>query len=112
MGHVSMSESIGEIVAIWNGVAIVILFDVSTDGESPMNMWKAAQAGLVQTAFELLADSISLTMLRIRGIRVLDLARGRRWYWSATFCRTFMLTSYAGLDGLFIRTLCHAQDFQ
>merc|ERR1712083_450383 len=88
--HVSMTESIGEIVAIWNGVAIVIFFDVSTDGKSPMNMWKAVQAGLVQAGFELLADSISFTLLRFQGIRVLDLARGRRWYWSATFCCAIM----------------------
>lgn len=108
----SMVESIGEIVAIWNGVTMVILFDISLDGKSPMNIWKAVWAGLVQTAFEILADCISLLLLRLMGVRVLEYVQGRYWYWSATFCPALMFVSAYGLDSFLSRTLCYKPGFE
>lgn len=108
----SMVESIGEIVAIWNGVAMVILFDVSLDSRSPMSAWKAVRTGAMQTAFEFLADYVSLVLLRLNGIRVLDMARGRRWYWSAALGFPAMAVSSFGINNLLSRTLCCSPGFQ
>merc|ERR1712048_807664 len=56
----SMYETMGEVVAIWNGVALVWIWEVSLDGRSPVGVWQAIQTGLIQTLMEFLADVISL----------------------------------------------------
>ncbi|CAK0848963.1 unnamed protein product [Prorocentrum cordatum] len=108
----SMSESIGEIVATWNGVAMIILLDVSVDGESPMNPWKAVQAGFVQSAFELLTDVVSVLLLSYFGIHILDLAGRRYWYWSAALACPVLAMSSFGLRALFSKALCHDPGFR
>jgi hypothetical protein len=103
----SMAESIGEIIAIWNGVALLILLDVSPDGKSPVNLWKLFENGLLQTAFELLTDWVSVLVLRLDGIRVLGLAAGRYWYWSAAFASSIMFAYAYSLESIYIIALCH-----
>merc|ERR1712032_61644 len=110
--HNAMGESMGDIIAIWNGIAMVILFDVSSDGKSPVDVSRLFLAGLVQTAFELLADLISIILLRLNGLQILDMARGRYWYWSATFSCSIMFMSGWCFESLLIRALCRDLNFE
>merc|ERR1739838_954892 len=86
MGRANNSafETMSEIVAIWNGVAMMLSFDMSTDGKSSPTVQAPLLAGAIQTAVELLlTDYLSIVAIYILlDINLIDRMSGRHWYWS------------------------------
>merc|ERR1712194_502203 len=92
----SAYETMSEIVSIWNGVAMVLCFDMSKDGESSPSVQLTLLAGVIQTIVELLTDYFSVVMIAVlQNIDVLAQLRGRYWYWSCPAVPFMMKASSA-----------------
>merc|ERR1712060_801409 len=90
-----------EMVAIWNGVVLVLCLDMSADGKSSPTLKSALLAGALQTAVELLTDYFSLVAIAVfLNIDVLARMSGRYWYWSLPIVPFTVFSSSVFLHGL------------
>jgi hypothetical protein len=109
--HMAMLETLGEFIAIWNGAIMIILWDVSVDGKSAVNVAAVMQNIFVQSAAELLTDYLSCVAIKLDGIAVMDLAHGRKFMWSAPIGLGAVVGSSAACLSLLARAFCHSVRF-
>lgn len=104
----SAFETMSEIVAIWNGVAVVLCLDMSKDGKASPTVQVAIIAGAMQTVVELLTDYLSIVALAVSlNVDVLARMSGRYWYWSVPTA-PIMIVSSAWLFYAYSGYLCRS----
>lgn len=107
----SMFETLGEIVAIWNGVILVLAYDISKDGHSSPSLRSAVVSACIQTLAEYATDFASLLALAVKEHRnLLQHAHQRLWIWSLPTTPGILFASALLCDVLLARTLCHYPD--
>lgn len=100
-------ESIGEHVAIWNGVALVYMVGLSTYGNSSPVLGPMIVKGVVQSGLEILADFISMLWLNVvEHKNVLTFAALRYSYWSCAIAPSVLWASYVISDAFLSRSIC------
>lgn len=108
--HVSALETMCELIAVWSSFLLVVLYDIDTSGKSmdrQERTLKALQGAILATLFELIADFLSLLVLRkALNIPMVKQAQGRRWYWSLPTTCVFWWSSDFFSRVLVSRFLC------
>lgn len=104
----SMFETMQEYCGIWNGVALVLCLDMSSDGKSSPTVQGALLTGAIQTSVEFLTDYVSIVALAVLlNVDVLSRASGRYWYWSVP-CAIYGLLSSLSTCSFLLYVLCRS----